>query len=40
MPGGFEVYVDSLGVILEIAGRAGVAPTRLHAKVKAPVRQE
>ena len=34
MPGGFGEYVDSLGMILEMAGRAGVAPTRLHARVK------
>lgn len=35
MPGGFGGYLDSLGMILEIAGRDGVTTTRLHAMVKA-----
>ena len=34
MPGGFGAYVDSLGMILELAGRGGVASTRLQARIK------
>ncbi len=34
MPLGFGAYVDSLGVILEMAGRGGVASTRLQARIK------
>ena len=35
MPSGFGAYVDSLWVILEMAGRAGITPTRLRARVRA-----
>ena len=35
MPGGFRRYVDSLELVLKMAGRAGVTPTRLQTKVRA-----
>ena len=35
MPGGFGEYVDSLGIVLEMASRTGATPSRLQARVKA-----